>query len=257
MACLFCVREPHRGAVILRRANRPLYTPVRDQYSRRMATEFDASEFVDREFEAAQRSFRGATNMTSTPDDGTRAPTREEVDLKVGDVQQKLAELKRAQTELERERATLEDTRRRQNEFTTGRAEMIQNLTRGITLLEEAEFAARRDAEQMARTLADLRESLAKVQAINDQTWTKDDFQIELTRGNTAIESARMEWNAARLKWALLSGENLAKVDAEKEPPTAGLTDKSFLDLCSMGLALTWPLMLGLLALIVVLLLRR
>ena len=70
-----------------------------------MATEFDASEFVDREFEAAQRTaFRGASSTASAaapPLDGSRAPTREEVDNKVGDLQSKLAELKRAQTELE------------------------------------------------------------------------------------------------------------------------------------------------------------
>src|ERR1041384_3453361 len=101
-----------------------------------MATEFDASEFVDREFEAAQSSFRNAGLMTAQPDDASRAPTREEVDSKVTDLHTKLAELKRAQGELERERATLEETRRRQTEFTTGREEVIHNLTRGIGLLE-------------------------------------------------------------------------------------------------------------------------
>jgi hypothetical protein len=39
------------------------------------------------------------------------------------------------------ERGALEETRRRQTEFTTGRQEVIHNLTRGIGLLEEAEFA--------------------------------------------------------------------------------------------------------------------
>lgn len=223
-----------------------------------MATGFDASEFVDREFEAAQSSFRGATAMTAQPDDAGRAPTREEVDSKVGDLQSKLSELKRAQTELERERAALEETRRRQTEFTTGREEVIHNLTRGLTLLEDAEFAARRDAEQMARTLAEMREALNKVQAINDQTWTKDNFQIELTRANTTIESARMEWNAARLKWLVLSPENLeqaaVKEAAKSQTP---LADRSFIELCRIGFALTWPLVLGVFALIAVLLLRR
>ena len=122
-----------------------------------MATGFDASEFVDREFETARSSFRSATPVTAQPDDANRAPTREDVDSKVGDLQSKLAELKRAQSELERERASLEETRRRQTEFTTGREEVIHNLTRGLGLLEEAEFAARRDAEQMARTICEMR----------------------------------------------------------------------------------------------------
>ena len=223
-----------------------------------MATGFDASEFVDREFEAAQNSFRGATAMTAMPDDASRAPSREEVDSKVGDLQSKLAELKRAQTELERERASLEETRRRQTEFTTGRQEMIHGLTRGIGLLEEAEFAARRDAEQMARSLAEMREAANKVQAIDDQTWTRDNFQVELTRANTTIESARMEWNTSRLKWPVLSPENMeqaAAKDAAKQ--STPLAERGFVALCRFGFALTWPIALALVALIVVLLLRR
>ncbi len=221
-----------------------------------MATEFDASEFVDREFEAAQTSFRGATAMTASHDAG-RAPTRDEVDSKVGDLQTKLAELKRAQSELERERGALEETRRRQTEFTTGREEVMHNLTRGVALLEESEFAARRDAEQMARTLAELREALAKVQAINDQAWTKDDFQLELTRANTAIESARMEWNGARLKWPILSGEKFEQMADKTKPAVRTLAEKNFLELCQLGMALTWPVVLSVLALIIVLLLRQ
>lgn len=191
------------------------------------------------------------------PDDASRAPSREEVDSKVGDLQSKLSELKRAQTELERERASLEETRRRQTEFTTGRQEMIHSLTRGVGLLEEAEFAARRDAEQMARTLGELREALNKVQSINDQAWTKDDFQIELTRANTTIESARLEWHGAQIKWPLLSPENMKLTESAAAPkvPTP-LAERSFMELCKFGFALTWPIALGLLALIVVHLIR-
>ena len=143
------------------------------------------------------------------------------MDRKVVEAQQKLAELKRAQEELERERAALEEMRRRQIEFQTGRQEMIHNLTRGLGLLEEAEFNARRDAEQMVKTLADFRDALAKVQAIHDETWTKENFSIELTRALTAIENARMEWNSARLKLPVLAGETAQKPEAEAAPAPA------------------------------------
>ena len=195
--------------------------------------------------------------MTTSPDNSGRAPTREDVDAKVGDLHSKLAELKRAQTELERERASLEETRRRQTEFTTGRGEVIHNLTRGLGLLEEVEFAARRDAEQMARTLGELREALGKVQAVNEATWTKDDFQLQLTRANTAIESARMEWNGARLKWPVLSGEKFTQAAEKEKPAPTPLAEKSFLELCRLGFALTWPIAGGIILLILVLLLRH
>ena len=224
-----------------------------------MATEFDASEFVDREFEAAQRTFRGTATMNATPDGAQRAPapTREQVDHQVGDLHNKLSELKRAQAELERERAALEETRRRQQEFATGRDEMLHQLTRGIGILEEAEFAARRDAEQLARSLEELRGALGKVQAINDQAWTKEDFQIELTRALTTIENARMEFNSARLKWPVLSDEALAKKPDAPEAKPATLAEKSFAELFLMGLAFTAPLLIGILVLSIVLLLKR
>ena len=197
-----------------------------------MAGEYDSTEFIDTDFHAQKSA----------------APTRDDVDRKVVDAQQKLAELKRAQEELERERAGLEELRRRQHEFQTGRQEIIQNLTRGLGLLEEAEFAARRDAEMMVKTVADFRLALTKVQAIQDAMWTKENFQIELTRALTTIENARMEWNSARLKLPALAGEAKQSAgSAEKNSPSAAapsLADLGFGQLCKIGLALTWPLLL-------------
>src|SRR5882724_10848746 len=181
-------------------------------------SDFDPADFVDDDFQARK------TQAAASPSGLTsRAPTREEVDTRVADTHQKLAELKRAQEELERERAALEETRRRQSEFQTGRNEMVHHLTRGLGLLEESEFTARRDAEQMAKAIADLREALTKVEAIHEETWTKDNFSVELTRALTAIENARMEWNGARLKFSVLSGSpsETAAAPAANQPATS------------------------------------
>src|SRR2546425_13118056 len=123
-----------------------------------MASEFVESDFVDSDFQAAKKSPFAAAAAGGP----NRPPTREELDSGVADAQQRLMELKRAQEELERERSALEEARRRRIEFQTGREEMQQHLTRGVGRLEEAEFNARRDAEQMAKTLAELREAVVK-----------------------------------------------------------------------------------------------
>jgi len=211
-----------------------------------MASDYDATEFVDTDFQAQQT----ASGTPAPAGDPLRAPTREEVDRKVVEAQQKLAELKRAQEDLERERAALEELRRRQLEFQNGRQEMVRHLTRGLGLLEEAEFNARRDAEQMVKTVADFRDALDKIQAIHDETWTKESFQIELTRALTVIENARMEWNSARLKFAILAGEVKDETKAENTPAPAvsPLANLSLGQLCKIGLALTWPLALVALA---------
>ena len=207
-----------------------------------MAAEYDSTEFVDPDFQTHKSPF-----ATPAPaGDPLRAPTRDEVDRKVVEAQQKLAELKRAQENLERERSSLEELRRRQSEFQTGRQEMIHNLTRGLGLLEESEFNTRREAEQMVKTIADFRDALTKIEAVRDETWTKENFSVELTRALTAIENARMEWNTARLKLPALSPEALKKTEVETAPPPAAspLASLGFGQLCKIGLAMTWPLVL-------------
>jgi chromosome segregation ATPase len=208
-----------------------------------MAGEYDSTEFIDTDFTAHKSPFAAPSSGPGS----LRAPSSDDVNRKVVEAQQKLVELKRAQEELERERAGLEELRRRQNEFQTGRDEVIQNLTRGLGLLEEAEFVARRDAEQMVKTVGDFRAALAKVQTINDQTWTKENFQVELTRALTTIENARMEWNSARLKISALAGETksaAAPLEKTSAPAAASLAELPFGQLCKIGLALTWPLLL-------------
>ena len=208
-----------------------------------MASDYDATEFVDTDFQARQSPQASANALAGAMQ---RAPTREEVDSKVAEAQQKLAELKRAQEDLERERSALEEVRRRQMEFQNGRQEVINQLTRGLGLLQEAEFNSRRDAEQMARAIVDLGDALKKVEAVHEESWTKDNFNIELTRALTAIENARMEWNGARLKFPLLSAapkEAAAELaaGAATATPFAGM---NFAELCKLGLAFTWPLAL-------------
>lgn len=222
-----------------------------------MAAKFDESEFIDTDYEASKQSV-GLGNVTTTtmsstspsPAPGSRPPTREEIEARVSDAHSRLAELKRAQEQLERERAALEESRRRRAEFQQGREEMLHHLTRGVEILHEAEFAARRDAEQMAKTLLDMREALSKVEVLKEESWTQENWTTELTRALTTLENARMEWNSARLKWPVLDGA----IKTKQEPGEAGtgtfgeLERKSFVELCRLGLALSWPVALAILA---------
>jgi len=213
-----------------------------------MSSDYDASEFIDGDFQSHKSPFSALTGAAH------RAPTRDEVDAEVVARQQRLSELKREQESLERERAALEETRRQ---------EMTQNLTRGLGLLEEAEFNCRRDAEQLAKAVLGLREALAKLDAVQQETWTKDNFVGELTRALTALENARMEWNGARLKFPVLSAPAPESAPAAPAPTVnvgVPFGPQTFGELCRMGFALTWPLALvGLaaLGLLATMLLRR
>ncbi len=219
---------------------------------------YDDTEFVDHEFPSPHA---GTPGNPVRPGAGTagRAPTREELDSQLTATQQQLAKLREVHEQLERAKSELEEMRRRRAEFQTGRGEMRDELTRGIALLEKAEFDARRDAEQMARSLEGLRSALGNVESVRDETWTEGNWNQELGKALAVVENARMEWNSARLKWTVL-GAAPAPDGAAGSPVHAPLGSLPFGQLCRIGLAFSWPLVLiGIagVAAVVVVLVRR
>ncbi|MDP6795544.1 MAG: hypothetical protein QF721_00140 [Verrucomicrobiota bacterium] len=213
-----------------------------------MSSKLDESDFVDRDLEVEPE--------TGTPPSGTiPPPSREELTSRVTETQQELTRLKQMQEELERERNEIEEERKRRTELATGREELVQHLTRGIGLLEEAELSSGRTAEQLAMTVSDLQGSLAKVNGIDEADWTEENCSVELTKALTTIENARMEWNSARLKWPVLDGE-AEPAPAVGQPQVAerpGLEQYNFWQLSRLGLAFTWPLVVVGIAIVVLL----
>lgn len=223
-----------------------------------MAADFDATEFVDEDLRRSQRSpYQAPTPVSAAPGPDQRAPSREEVEQRLTMLQSRLAELKREQDEIERERVVCEETRRRQIEFTTGREELIRELSRGVPLLEQEEFNLRREAEQIAKSLKELKDALVKLQAIQQDGWTRENLSAELSRAMGVVDHARMEWNTARLKFAVLSRKpDEPASGAEPGRPLATADPRKLRDLALTGLAYTWPIALVGLGILVVLLLK-
>src|ERR1700679_719474 len=126
-----------------------------------MSAHHDPGEFIDSDFQPCRPAVCSVPPGANTV---SRPPTREVIEALVSEKQIKLAEFKRAQEELEREQAGLEELRRRPVEYQTSRAEILQHLTRGVGLLEEAEMNLLRESDEMARALAGFREATQKVQ---------------------------------------------------------------------------------------------
>jgi hypothetical protein len=226
-----------------------------------MPSPFDPSDFEDLEFKSShQAALRGPESPApATQAGGQRPPSREEVDNRVGEMQQRLSDLKRAQENLERERANLEETRRRQMEYENGRGEMLEKLTRGIGMLEETEVAARREVDAMAGALADLRLALDRIQGLREEAWTTENFQVELTRALTILENARMEWNSVRVKFPVVESSPEELAAGQQAASRAGnpfLQPQDWPQLFRLGIALTWPMILVGLGIFLVLLFR-
>lgn len=198
---------------------------------------YDGTDFEDTDYTAP----RPAATATGA----NRAPSHEELSGQLTSTEQQLAKLRETQEQLERTRAALEEMRRRRGEFSHGRTEMLQALTRGVGILEKGELDARRDAEQMAKTLGGLRDALANVEGLNEQSWNDATWERELTRALTTIENARMEHNSARLKWPVLDGKTPEELKKETAAGgVASLAELPLAKLCKLGLALTWPIAL-------------
>lgn len=210
---------------------------------------FDGTDFVDADYSSPR----------ATPP-ATRAPSREELDAQLTGTQQQLAKLKEAQEQLERARAAVEEMRRRRSEFALGRTEMLESLTRAIGVLQKSEHEARQSAEQMSKSLVGLKEALGNVEQLNEQAWSAENWEQELTRALTTIENARMEYSSARITWPILDGKGPGLTPVPEAAPPMSLAHLPPAQLFRIGLALTWPVALvGLLALgvFVMLLLKR
>lgn len=204
---------------------------------------YDDTEFVDRDFPSPHPVTASTGNRPSGVGTG-RAPTREDLDAEVTATQHQLAKLREAQEQLERARSELEEMRRRRADFQNGRTDLRDQLTRGIGFLEKAEFEARRDAEQMARSLDGLRTTFGQIESLQEETWTDTSWGQELSRGLTVIDNARMELNSARLKWPVLDGIQTGQQNLAATSSSKGLAELPFRVLLRIGLALTWPLLL-------------
>lgn len=226
-----------------------------------MPSEIDAADFVEADLPTrASAVAHHPVHMAShNSPPGKPLPTRQEMEQDINTNQARLNELRQQQEQIERERAALEEYRRRHTEFLNGRTEMSQHLTRGIGILADAEQKYRRDSEQMARTLVDLREKLAKVEALNEENWTQEIWNTELTRALTTLENARMEWNTALSRWPILSAtpESPAGAPLSVRDEPSLFRSRSFLELCRLGFALTWPVAAVGFLILLVLILRK
>ena len=225
----------------------------------------DDNDFIDREFQKSHQMSLTDTPEVSQSSSIKRIPAREQLEAKVGTTQQRLMALKQEQEKLEKERIALEDLRRRRAEFTHGREEMVNHLSKGIATLEEEEEKARRQIEAMGKSLGEFRDHLEKVQELSEDAWEEEHLNRELTRALITIENARKEWISAVPKFPVLNPaiektsrpipEPKSVPKSESKPSssiqslwnTLDFEQFSWKQWAQVGLALTWPVALVLL----------
>jgi len=174
----------------------------------------------------------------------------EDINHELREQQDRLLDLKRQQDEIERRKRELEELNKKRNELNAGKKMMREKLARAITVLERAEYEARKEIEQIQVTRQSFSEHLALVESIEPSQWTPSNMDDELTRSLSQIDHARAIYNQSRAKIDALNGQDIDLDaasrfnEAEAELEEESVVDTSFTELARRGFAFTLPLII-------------
>jgi uncharacterized protein YnzC (UPF0291/DUF896 family) len=180
--------------------------------------------------------------------------------LELRQQQERLLELKRQQELVERRKRELEELNQKRHELRTGQKMLREKLTRALTLLERAEYEARREIEQIEGIRAIFREHLDEIETIDPSLWNQENLEDELTKSLSKIDHAKNIYFQHRAKADALSGQDLAdeanEAAIEAEQSETALPEASFVEMVRRGFAFTLPLLVVLVILALLFLAR-
>lgn len=119
----------------------------------------------------------------------------EHLDSQVQKAQEQLLSLKRQQDVIERQKRELEELSRRQEQLQTGRAEMIDKLTRALVIVEREEFETQRRAQMLSGIKESFTLHLQYFESLDLKGVEGQDLSKELTRALSALDDAKAEYS--------------------------------------------------------------
>ncbi|MFZ4482940.1 MAG: hypothetical protein ACOYOL_03050 [Chthoniobacterales bacterium] len=119
------------------------------------------------------------------------ATTAEQLDDQVAQTREKLLQLKRQSEQLEREKQKLEELSRRQDQFDSGRSEMVDKFTGALVAIQRETDQTLKRLEILKNVQASFTGYLHELEAIDPKDWAQEDLQKELSRATGAVEDAR------------------------------------------------------------------
>ncbi len=178
-------------------------------------------------------------------DPPTSAPTAEQIGDQVAQAQERLLALKRQAEQVEREKAKLEELSRRQDQFDTGRGEMVDKFTGSLVQIQRETDETLKRLEILKNVQASFSSYLEELEAINPKEWNPAELTKELSKALGTVEDARSVFTKAQAQIAVDSPPQSVAVASEEMEGSQG-----FSYWLMAGLAFTLPLVIvGLLAL--------
>src|SRR5207302_6559354 len=139
----------------------------------------------------------------------------EHLDDQVQRAQEQLSQHKRQQEVIEKQKRELEELSRRQETLQAGKAEMIEQFTRALVVLERETYDAQKRVEQLKGINESFIQHLTILESINPKAWENTDINKELNKALSAVDDARAEYARSR---AVINAE----VEDEVLAPTTG-----------------------------------
>lgn len=151
-----------------------------------------------------------------------------------------LEKIKRQLEDIEKQKLRLEELKRRQDELETGRADMLDKLTRSLVIVERETDESRARLEQLSAVHNSFTQHLRHIESINAKTWGAGELPKELSKALSSVEAARAEYVKAQPK---ISAEAVAESNAYAYEQEYGEPEeKNFLYWLKSGFAFTLPL---------------
>lgn len=205
-------------------------------------------EFVDTDVETSPTRLADSPATSSNPSTRNAAQVshgRVEIDARVEQARQQMLELRRQQELLEKERQELEELRKRQEDFENGKAEMMEELTKMITSIEQEEFELTKRTSLLGSFRDLYRDYVRQLNEIRESEWSGNDIKAQLAKAVAVVEAARDEVNKGRAQLNLTKeGPMKLSTDLISGAPVATRQIFDFQLEFQRGLARSLPLIL-------------
>ncbi len=182
---------------------------------------------------------------------------KEEVSEEVAAKTRELERLRHKQEDLERQKRSLEELRQKQDDYVRGKREMTERLSQTVVTLEKQVVRASQIVDLLTDARTRFKDFKAEIDALDEDSWPEKTFREELGKALTIIDNARMDYNKtmAKIESATSSGESLkqarsALFDSAEQHV---VEEKTFLDWVKIGLAISLPVVLVWLIILVLL----
>lgn len=120
-------------------------------------------------------------------------PYSEDLEDEYQAAQDRLKELRQQEEQIRRQAEELEELSRKEEQFKEGRADVTEQLSRYLAMLDREATEAQRLAEDCGEAHERLESHLATIQRLKPESWSRAERKSELARAISHIESAEDE----------------------------------------------------------------